>query len=124
MNMKLFALASLAALSLTPLAYADQNEVGAVEVNDKVISVDGIGYHRTFACNGRKLEVAVSGHVITVTGECSNVEVSGAGNTVEAAIAPKGLLDVSGATHRINWKSSGEIKQSISGTGHKIMRLK
>jgi hypothetical protein len=124
MKIRLFALASVAALSFASNAYAKQDEAGSLELTDKIISVGGSGYHRSFPCNGRKLEVAGTGHVITTTGECSHVDVSGAGNTVAVAVAPKGSLEVSGANQTIQWKSSGEIKQDISGTGHKITRLK
>ncbi|MES2318179.1 MAG: DUF3060 domain-containing protein [Pseudomonadota bacterium] len=124
MNSKLFALTSIVALSFASHAYAQQAEVGAIEENDKIISVSGSGYHRTFPCNGRKLEVAGSGHVISTTGECSNVEVSGADNTVEVAIASKGTLEVSGTTNSVRWKSSGKIKQDISGSEHKVTRVK
>ena len=126
MNTKLFAIASVVALSVAPHvhAYSEQAEVGAVEMTDKIISVSGSGYRRTFPCNGRKLEVAGIGHVISTTGECSNVDVSGAENTVEVAIAPKGTLEVSGATNTVRWKSSGQIKQDVSGAEHKVTRIK
>jgi hypothetical protein len=124
MNSKFFGLASVVALSFATHAYAEQAEVGAIEDNDKIISVSGSGYHRTFPCNGRKLEVTGSGHVISTTGECSYVEVSGAQNTVEAAIVPKGVLEVSGTTNTVRWKSSGKIKQDISGSDHKVTRAK
>ena len=124
MKLTLLALASVVALSIAPLASAGQSETGTVELGEKTISIDGVGFRRTIPCNGRKLEVAGSGHVITTTGECSNVEVSGTGNTVDFAIAPKGTFEVSGATQTIRWKSSGDVKQSISGVGHKITRVK
>ena len=124
MNVKFLGLAIVVAQSFASHAYAEQAEVGAIEDNDKIISVSGSGYHRTFPCNGRKLEVTGSGHVISTTGECSLVEVSGADNTVEVAIVPKGVLEVSGASNTVRWKSSGKIKQDISGSDHKITRVK
>ncbi len=124
MNVQLFALASFVALAFAPNAYAQPAGVGAIEVNDKIISVSGSGYHRTFPCNGRKLEVMGTGHVIRTTGECTYVDVSGAENTVEVAIAPKGTLEVAGSNHTIRWKASAETKQDISGADHKITRVK
>jgi hypothetical protein len=123
-NSKFFVLASVVTLSLATEAHAEKNGVGAIEENDKIISVSGAGYHRSFPCNGRKLEVTGSAHVISTTGECSNVEVSGAENTVEVAIAPKGVLEVSGSSNTVRWNSSGKIKQDISGSDHKISRVK
>jgi hypothetical protein len=124
MKSKLSALASIVVLSFATHAYAEQAELGAIELTDKIISVSGSGYKRTFPCNGRKLEVAGSGHVISTTGECSYVDVSGAENTVEVTIPPKGTLEVSGTTNTVRWKSSGQIKQNISGSDHKIVRVK
>jgi len=124
MNTKLFALASAVTLFAAPYAYADEAGVGAIEVSDKIISVSGIGYHKSFPCNGRKLEVSGSGHVISTTGECAFVEVSGADNTVDVAIVRKGTLEVAGSNHTVRLKASGETKQDISGTGHKITRVK
>lgn len=121
---KLFALAGVVALSFAPNAFAQPAGVGAIEVSDKIISVSGFGYHRTFPCNGRKLEVAGTGHVITTTGECSYVEVSGADNTVDVSIIPKGNLEVSGSGHTVRWKGLAETRQDISGADHKITRVK
>jgi hypothetical protein len=124
MYRSLIALAGVAAIGLTSAAYAQRDGVGAVEVSDKVISVSGIGFHRTFPCNGRKLEVSGSAHVITTTGECASVEVSGSDNTVDASLIPNGTLEVAGSQHTVHWKSSGKIKQDVSGTDHKISRTK
>ena len=49
---------AMAALSLS--SHAQPRNVGAVEVNDKLISVSGNGHQRSFPCNGRKLEVLLS----------------------------------------------------------------
>lgn len=124
MNPKICVLASAIALFSASSAYAEPAGVGAIELNDKIISVSGIGQHRSFPCNGRKLEVSGSGHVISTTGECSYVEVTGADSIVDATIAPKGTLEVAGSNHKVRWKSAGEIKQDISGSEHKITRVK
>ena len=122
MNLKISLLASAIVLSLAPAAFADG--VGSIELNDKVISVSGHGHHRTFPCNGRKLEVVGSAHVISTTGECSYVDVSGTDHVVDVTIAPKGTLEVAGSNHKVRWKAAGETKQDISGTDHKIVRVK
>jgi hypothetical protein len=124
MNTKIFLLSSAIALSFAPAAHAEQAGVGAIELSDKVISVSGHGHHRSFPCNGRKLEVTGSAHVISTTGECSYVEVTGADSAVDVTIAPKGTLEVAGSNHKIRWKAAGEIKQDISGVDHKIIRVK
>ncbi len=104
-------------------SFAQSSGVGAIEMDDEVISISGSGHHRSFPCNGRKLEILGSEHVISMSGECSHVDVSGAMNTVDVTIAPKGILQVMGSGHTIRWKATSEIKQDISGAGHKITRV-
>jgi hypothetical protein len=124
MNTRICLFASAIAMSFAANAYAEKTGVGAIELSDTTISVSGIGHHRTFPCNGRKLEVSGSGHVISTTGECSYVEVTGADSAVDVTIAPKGTLEVAGSNHKVRWKAAGEIKQDISGVDHKIVRVK
>ena len=115
-----FALAVLAALP----AAAQTTGLGSVEVNDAEIEVTGIGQHRAFACERRKLIVSGSDHVITTTGECRSVEVSGIHNVVEVALGAKSQLEVSGSGNTLRWRAPDNPSQSISGIDHKIQRLK
>lgn len=121
-RLPLLSAVALAALPL--LAQAESRAVGGIEVNDKLISVSGNGHQRTFACNGRKLEVMGSDHVITTTGECAHVDISGANNTVTTAIRSNGKLEVAGTQHKVRWTSPGEIQQELSGYDHRIDRVK
>lgn len=114
----------VASVALPLSVHAQPQAIGAIEVNDKLISVSGNGHQRSFPCNGRKLEVVGSDHVITTTGECAHVDVSGANNTVNTVIQAKGTLEVAGSEQKVNWKSAGEVKQEITGYGHKIVRGK
>ncbi len=102
---------------------AQAASVGAIEETDELISVSGEGHHRSFACNGRKLEIMGSNHVITTSGVCSQVEVSGSMNTLDVTIAPKGTLVVEGSEQTVRWRSTTKIKQDISGVDNKITRI-
>ena len=106
------------------MSYAQRAGVGVVEVTDKLISVSGSGHKRAFPCQGRKLEVLGSDHMIVTSGVCSEVDVSGSKNTVEAEIDPKGRLEVAGSGHTVRWKSSGQPAQDVSGADHKVSRMK
>lgn len=122
---KTFAVFVSVTLSIaTNSALAEDAGVGAIEVTNKIISVSGRGHHKTFPCNGRRLEIMGSEHVISTTGECSYVDISGAENTVDVTIAPKGVLEVAGSNHTVRWKSSSEPKQDISGADHRVTRVK
>ena len=116
--------AGLALLLGSINGFCQSGAVGHVEVTAEAISVDGNGHQRNVPCNGRKLVVDGSDHVITVTGICSRIEISGANNKVDASLAPKGTLEVAGSGHTVRWKSTGEPSQDISGVDHKISRVK
>ena len=103
---------------------AGGDAVGPIETDSKVISVGGSGHQRTFPCNGRKVIVDGTDHVITLTGVCSGLELSGGDNTVSITLAPNGLLEVSGTGHKVKWASSGEPRQAIYGVDNKINRVK
>ncbi len=112
-----------AALLVMGGAVAQEDAVGEVELTDKLISISGSGHQRTFACDGRKLEVVGTGHTITATGVCSSVEILGVGNVVNVEVAPKGRLSITGTDHTVRWKSQGKIAQSVTGTGHRVTRI-
>jgi hypothetical protein len=116
--------ASIVVLISMSNACAQEDSVGEVEVTDTLISISGSGHQRTFACDGRKLEVVGTGHVVTTTGVCSEVEILGVGNVVNTEVKPKGRLSITGTDHTVRWKSEGKIAQSVTGTGHRISRVK
>lgn len=111
-------------LMLSATCLAQPGGVGPIEVNAESISVSGNGHHRTFPCNGRKLVVEGSDHVVKTTGVCSQVQVYGAKNEVDVAVAPSGTLEVAGTGHLVRWKSTGEPKQDISGIDNQLTRVK
>ena len=111
----------LFSISLSCLAQTEA--IGPILLDAQTIVVNGFGHHRTFPCNGRKLLVEGTEHVITTTGVCSRAEISGANNKVEVAIEPTGTLIVAGAEHDVRWKSSGEPNQNLSGIDNKVTRV-
>jgi hypothetical protein len=116
--------AAVAAMIMTTGVYAQEDAVGEVEENAQLINISGSGHQRTVACDGRKLEVVGTDHVITATGVCGSVEIVGAGNTVSVEVKPKGRLEITGTNHTVRWKSEGKISQSVTGIGHKVTRVK
>jgi hypothetical protein len=123
--MKLFSLLAIASVVL-PLtsSVAAAEGIGPVLVDAKQISVNGNGHKRSFPCNGRALIVEGTDHVVTTTGVCSSVEVTGANNSVTAEVAPKGKLIVAGTLHKVEWKSTGEPVQDMSGVDNQVKRVK
>ncbi|MDQ1830250.1 DUF3060 domain-containing protein [Massilia scottii] len=112
-----------AGVSLHSAAMAQEKGVGAISVTKEVIEVSGNGHQRTFPCNGRKAVVEGSDHVITFTGVCASLDVSGGNNSVTVQLAPQGSLTVAGADHQVRWQSTGEPNQDLSGGKHQIVKL-
>lgn len=104
-------------------AQAQPTGVGVIEVTRQLIDVSGNGHRRTFPCEGRHVVIAGSDHVITLTGVCASLDVSGANNAVTATLAPGAALTVAGSEHRVNWRSSGDPRQDFSGVENTIRRL-
>ena len=123
--MKLISLLTIASIAL-PLtsSVAAAEGIGPVLVDATTISVNGNGHKRSFPCNGRVLIVEVTDHIVTTTGVCSSVEVTGANNSVTAEVAPKGKLIVAGTLHKVEWKSTGEPEQDLSGADNQVKRVK
>lgn len=123
--MRLFYMLAIPAVTLPFASLASAAEgIGPILTDAKQISVNGNGHKRSFPCNGRALTVEGTDHVITTTGVCSSVEVTGANNAVTAEVAPKGKLIVAGTLHKVDWKSTGEPEQDLSGVDNQIRRLK
>ena len=123
--MKLISLLTIASIAL-PLtsSVAAAEGIGPVLVDATTISVNGNGHKRSFPCNGRVLIVEGTDHIVTTTGVCSSVEVTGANNSVTAEVAPKGKLIVAGTLHKVEWKSTGEPEQDLSGADNQVKRVK
>lgn len=111
------------ALCASAAAIAQDKGIGAIAVQKDMIEVTGNGHHRTFPCNGRKVLIGGSEHVLTFTGVCSSVELSGVNNKLTVQVAPTGSLTVAGADHQVHWQSTGEPSQEFSGANNKIVKV-
>lgn len=111
------------ALTVSTGAIAQDKGIGAISVQKDLIEVTGNGHHRTFPCNGRKVLISGTQHVLTFTGVCSSVEIAGAEHKVTVQVAPNGTLGVYGINQQVNWQSTGEPNQEVGGADHKIVRV-
>lgn len=111
------------ALAVATGANAQDAGIGEISVQKDTIEVTGYGHQRTFPCNGRKVLISGTKHVLTFTGVCASVEITGAENKVTAQVAPAGTLSVSGSKQQVNWQSTGEPNQKIAGAEHKIVKV-
>lgn len=123
--MKKLSLLIIASIAVPLASFAAPKEgIGLVATDAKKIVVNGEGHTRSFPCNGRNLIVEGRKHTVTTTGVCGSVDVNGEGHSVTAEVAPAGTLIVGGTMHKVNWKSSGEPNQDLSGVNNQVTRLK
>lgn len=113
----------VAALSSLALLAAAQ-PVGPIETDGQTIAISGADHTETLPCEGRDVSVVGTGHAITLTGVCKSLEVMGVDNAVTAAIAPGGRLSVTGTGHKVRWRSTGEVRRSVSGVDNQVTKVK
>ncbi len=116
------------AVIFTTLAIATQAHasggIGPIELNDSVIDISGADYHKTYPCNNRDVMIAGSKHVITLTGTCRSLDISGAENMVTLTLAPGAKMTVSGSRQVVKWRSTRQPISDISGIEHQIDQVK
>jgi hypothetical protein len=111
-------------LILTVTAGASAQGVGPIETNNTIIDIAGMGYVKTYPCNGRDVVIAGSKHVITLTGVCKSLDISGVQNSVILTVAPNAKVAVAGSRHIVKWRSTAEPMFDISGVDNKVERVK
>ncbi|MCC7387108.1 MAG: DUF3060 domain-containing protein [Deltaproteobacteria bacterium] len=99
-------------------------EAGKAAEAAKKIDISGVNKKLTLACEaGAKVSVAGTGHTITLTGDCDDLDLSGTNNTVVIDAAAK--INVSGVGNKVTWTrglSGKDPKISTSGVNNKVMR--
>lgn len=113
-----------ATLALLLSGPAQTEGVGAIELTPTLIDISGADHKLTLPCNGRKVVIAGSGHVVRLTGECASLDLSGGGNNVTVTLRPGALLEIAGSDHVVRWSSKGDVKRDLSGAGHNVVRVK
>lgn len=106
---------------------AVKDAAGDVTVAKKgTLEINGSSKKLTAKCEPKTtVKINGSAHVITLTGECARIELSGSSNTVTAEAV--GFIEVSGANNSIVYKSGlkKDVKPKIktSGVGNKVSKL-
>ncbi|MFB9245059.1 DUF3060 domain-containing protein [Massilia antarctica] len=116
-------LAAMAAFGTAGVAMAEEDSVGAVASGKDKIQISGNGHQGSFPCEGRRAVIEGTDNVITFTGVCSALEVSGSGNSVTIQLAPKAPLTVEGVDNSVRWQSTAEPKKSISGVNNRVVKM-
>lgn len=86
------------------------------------IEISGVEHQRSIECDGR--DVAVNGvdHVLTFTGACASLSVSGSGNKIVIDLKPGAVVDVNGTDQSVRWRSPKPPKVSITGIDNSVSK--
>ncbi|WP_082945492.1 DUF3060 domain-containing protein [Mycobacterium sp. E2733] len=110
----------IGAVGLALLAAATTNTVAAANplpspppLAGPTNSVDGWGGDRTIACDNGTLYISGGNHVVTVTGNCDVLNVSGTGHKVTVDSANSVM--VSGSSNEITYHSGTPV---VNNTGN------
>ena len=112
LEMRVRAMAAVAALCLAPVAAEGQRPV-----------VEGMSQRLTVACGSGGAHVQGTGNTVTLTGACTSVLVEGSNNTVH--IATLGSLKVGGMSNKVYWTEGidgATPKVTKEGMGNTVER--
>lgn len=84
------------------------------------IEISGVGHQRSIACDGRDVVVDGVDHVLTFTGTCASLTLSGSGSKVTIDLKPGAAVEVNGTDQTVRWRSSKPPKVSVSGVDNDV----
>jgi hypothetical protein len=105
---------------------ADEAQGSTQRAVDGKWMVDGMGRTETHACAPNEdVVITGQGHVITLTGPCRNINVSGQSNQVKTDVAAS--IQASGMSNSVGWKAGAggkKPKVALSGMGNSAKQMK
>ncbi|MDR6627623.1 DUF3060 domain-containing protein [Caulobacter segnis] len=84
------------------------------------IEISGVGHKRSIACEGRDVTVDGVDHVLTFTGACASLTLSGSGSKVVIDLKPGAMVEVNGTDQTVQWRSSRPPRVNISGVDNNV----
>ena len=86
----------------------------------------GAGATTELDCDGGTATITGASNTVKVTGQCSQLVIEGAGNTVSVALAPKGMVTIIGASNVVTWTTPDDSKPrtNIQGAGNRLSQAR
>ncbi len=83
---------------------------------------EGAGATQELDCDGGTATIQGAGNTIRVTGRCSALVIEGAINRVQADLAPKGSIRISGASNTVTYRTADGSKAriNVAGAGNRV----
>jgi hypothetical protein len=103
-------------------ALAAAAQVGTASAGKDAIRVSGVEQQRSIPCEGRDVFVSGVDHVLTFTGACASLTLTGADSTIAIGLQPGAPVKVEGTGNKVRWRSEREPRVKISGVDNSVAR--
>jgi hypothetical protein len=97
-------------------------QVGTASAGKDAIRVSGVEQQRSIPCDGRDVFVSGVDHVLTFTGACASLTLTGADSTIAIGLLPGAPVKVEGTGNKVRWRSEREPRVKISGVDNSVAR--
>lgn len=105
-------------ISFVPLALAAG--LAAAGPARQPIEISGVEHQRSIDCEGRDVVVDGVDHVLTFTGGCASLTLSGSGSKITIDLKPGATVEVNGTDQTVLWRSPRPPRVSISGVDNHV----
>jgi hypothetical protein len=84
----------------------------------------GAGETSELDCDGGGATIEGASNILTITGSCTSLQVTGAGNRITVDLAKVSTVRVEGADNEIRWRAPGTAKPRLNvvGASNRISR--
>ena len=86
------------------------------------IEISGVEHQRAIDCEGRDVVVDGVDHVLTFTGACASLTLSGSGSKIVIDLKPGALVEVNGTDQSVRWRSAKPPRVNISGVDNSVSK--
>ncbi len=86
------------------------------------IEISGVEHQRSIDCEGRDVVVDGVDHVLTFTGACASLTLSGSGSKIVIDLKPGAVVEVNGTDQSVRWRSAKPPRVSVSGVDNSVSK--
>jgi len=103
-------------------ALAAAAQAGTADVGKGPIRISGVEQQRSIPCEGRDVVVNGVDHVLTFTGACASLTLTGTDSTVTIGLKPGASVKIEGTGNKVRWRADGPPRTKISGVDNSVSR--
>lgn len=97
-------------------------QVGTASAAKDAIRITGVEQERSIPCEGRDVFVEGVDHVLTFTGACASLTLTGTDSTIVIGLKPGASVSVAGTGQTVRWRSDREPRVKVSGVDNSVVR--